>query len=36
MGLIASRFYILRQGQKEFTRQSVQYDKRFKHRFDNE
>jgi hypothetical protein len=36
MGLIASRLYILRQDKKEFTRQHVQYDKRFKHRFDNE
>ncbi|HEX6252775.1 MAG TPA: hypothetical protein VFZ55_01020 [Nitrososphaera sp.] len=36
MGLIASRLYILRQDKKEFTRQRVRYDKRFKHRFDNE
>lgn len=36
MGLIASRLYILGQDKKEFTRQRVRYDKRFKHRFDNE
>lgn len=36
MGLIASRLYILRERKKEFNRQSVQYDKRFRHRFDNE
>jgi hypothetical protein len=36
MGLIASRLYILRQDKKEFTRQRVRYDKRFRHRFDNE
>ena len=36
MGLIASRLYVLRQNKKEFTRQRVSYEKRFKHRFDNE
>ena len=36
MGLIASRLYILSQHKKEFNRQSVQYDKRFRHRSDNE
>jgi hypothetical protein len=36
MGLIASRLYMLRQDKKEFTGQRVRYDKRFKHRFDNE
>ena len=36
MGLIASRLYMLRQNKKEFTKQRVPYDKRFKHRFDNE
>jgi hypothetical protein len=36
MGLIASRLYALRQDKKEFTRQRVPYDKRFKDRFDHE
>jgi hypothetical protein len=36
MGLIASRLYTLRQDKKEFTRQRVPYDKRFKDRFDHE
>ncbi len=36
MGLIASRLYVLRQNKKEFTRQRVPNEKRFKHRFDNE
>ena len=36
MGLISSRLYMLRQDKKEFTGQRVRYDKRFKHRFDNE
>ena len=36
MGLIASSLYILGQDKKEFNRQRVRYDKRFKHRFDNE
>ena len=35
MGLIASRLYVLRQNKKEFTRQRVPHEKRFKHRFDN-
>ncbi len=36
MGLIASRLYVLRQDKKEFTKQQVPYDKRFKHQSDNE
>ena len=36
MGLIASRLYVLRQDKEEFTKQRIPYDKRFKHRFDNE
>jgi hypothetical protein len=36
MGLIASRLYILRQDKKEFTKQRVGYDKRFRHRFDSQ